>query len=69
MHANHEKHEAFIRGVVKDLHIDEVVYVEENSYDGGYEVRVGTLDFFVDYETLEEGDKETLLKYLAPYAS
>jgi len=69
MHEHAEEHEKFLRQAIKDFGIDEVVYVTENTYDGGYEVRVGTHDFFVDYEALEEKNgvyiKERLKSYVA----
>ena len=69
MHANAERHEAFLRSAVKDLGIDEVVYVTENAYDGGYEVRVGTHDFFIDYDALEEKDTEFIRERLKGYVA
>ncbi|MFA5946263.1 MAG: hypothetical protein WC802_05155 [Patescibacteria group bacterium] len=68
MHEHAQAHEEFIRQTVKGMGIKEVVYVTENTYDGGYEVRVGTFDFFVDYETLDEEDTEYIREQLKKYA-
>lgn len=43
----------------------ETVYVTPNHYDGGYEVRVGTLDFFVDYESIDANDTRLIDTYLS----
>ena len=43
----------------------EGVYVTANHYDGGYEVRVGTVDFFVDYESIDADDDAVIRKYLS----
>lgn len=67
MNINREKHEQFLRETIKNLGISEVVYVTENAYDGGYEVRVGTHDFFVDYETLDEKDGGYIADRLKSY--
>lgn len=58
-----EKDEAFIRQTLKDAGFTDTVYVTENTYDGGYEVRLGALDFFVDYETIDDGDTAPILNY------
>jgi hypothetical protein len=34
----------------------EAIYITPNHYDGGYEVRVGSLDFFVDYDSIDASD-------------
>ncbi len=47
--------EAFIRQHVAKVS-GETVYITPNHYDGGYEVRVGSLDFFVDYESIDASD-------------
>lgn len=44
--------------------IPEVVYVTHNHYDGGYEVRVGSIDFFVDYESIDANDASHIEKNL-----
>lgn len=59
---NREADEKFLRDAVKQSGVDDVVYVSENTYDGGYEVRVGTLDFFVDYETIDDKDAACVCK-------
>ncbi|HCC83570.1 TPA: hypothetical protein DEP96_01855 [Candidatus Uhrbacteria bacterium] len=51
--------EAFIRqhiAKVSSQNTTEAVYITPNHYDGGYEVRVGSLDFFVDYESIDAAD-------------
>lgn len=53
---NREQDEGWIRAVVKDAGVDEVVYISPNHYDGGYEVRVGTVDVFVDYGAIDGQD-------------
>ena len=55
-----EMDEQYIRETLKKLGSDELVYVTPNTYDGGYEVRMGTLDFFVDYETIDAKDETHL---------
>ncbi len=42
----------------------DVIYVTPNHYDGGYEVRVGTVDFFVDYEAIDAHNSAIFDKYL-----
>ncbi len=69
MHEHAALHEEFLRQTIKDFGIDEVVYVTENTYDGGYEVRVGTHDFFVDYEALEEKNEAYIKERLKSYAA
>ncbi len=69
MHAHAQEHEAFLRKTIKDMGVKEVVYVTENAYDGGYEVRVGTTDFFVDYEALEEEDADYIRERMKNYVS
>ena len=59
---NREADEEFLRGAVKRSGVDDVVYISDNAYDGGYEVRVGTLDFFVDYETIDDNDAAYVCK-------
>lgn len=59
---NREHDEAWIRDTVKQAGIDEVVYIIANQYDGGYEVRVGVADVFVDYETIDGRDGSWLEK-------
>ena len=65
MHERKEIHEAFLRQTLQTLGVEDAVYVTENSYDGGYEVRVGSCDFFVDYETADEEDAEYIKKQLS----
>ncbi len=50
---NREQDEAWIRDTVKQAGLDEVVYVTPNHYDGGYEVRIGVTDVFVDYGAID----------------
>ncbi len=64
MHERKEFHETFLREAILELGVEDAVYIKENAYDGGYEIRVGSCDFFVDYETVEEEDKEYIKKQL-----
>jgi hypothetical protein len=67
MHVHAKEHEQFLRDTIKALGITEVVYVTENAYDGGYEIRVGTHDFFVEYEVPEEHDEAFIKERLKNY--
>lgn len=53
---NREADEQWLRAVLAQLRRDEVVYIVPNYYDGGYEVRVGTADCFVDYDAIDSQD-------------
>jgi hypothetical protein len=64
MHERKDIHEAFLRQALQALGVEDAVYITENSYDGGYEIRVGSCDFFVDYETADEKDAEYIKKRL-----
>lgn len=64
MHEHKEIHEAFLRQTLQALGVEDAVYITENSYDGGYEIRVGSCDFFVDYETVAEEDAAYIKKQL-----
>lgn len=44
--------------------VTEAVYMSPNHYDAGYEVRVGSVDFFVDYESIDANDDAIIRKYL-----
>lgn len=59
---NREQDEQWIRDTVKQAGVDEVVYVTPNHYDGGYEVRVGVVDVFVEYGAIDDGDASWLKK-------
>ncbi|MCR4311669.1 MAG: hypothetical protein NUV56_00125 [Candidatus Uhrbacteria bacterium] len=59
-----QKDQEYLRNILKKSGISEVIYVTENTYDGGYEVRCGTLDFFVDYETIDDGDVQAVLRHI-----
>jgi len=48
----------FINDAIKRSSIKEAIYITPNIYDGGYEVRVGSEDFFFEYETIDAGDKD-----------
>lgn len=54
---NREQDEQWIRDTVSKAGIDEVVYIAPNHYDGGYEVRVGVLDVFVEYGAIDDADE------------
>lgn len=58
------KDEQWIRERVAEK-LAETVYVMPNHYDGGYEVRAGTLDFFVDYESIDANDTALIYTHLA----
>ena len=59
---NKERDEQWIRDTVKQAGIDDIVYITANQYDGGYEVRVGVNDVFVDYGAIDSADKMWLSK-------
>ncbi len=59
-----ESDERWIREKVKAAS-PETVYITPNHYDGGYEVRVGSLDFFVDYESIDADDSSLLTVFLS----
>ena len=53
---NRETDEQWIRDTVKRAGVDELVYITPNHYDGGYEVKVGTAEMFVDYGAIDGQD-------------
>lgn len=55
--------EQFIREVLRKNGVIDVIYVTPNTYDGGYEVRAGTLDFFVEYGTIDDRDETTIVQH------
>ena len=57
---NRETDEQLIRDTVKRAGVDELVYISSNHYDGGYEVKVGTREMFVDYGALDSHDQTWL---------
>jgi hypothetical protein len=57
-----ERDEQWIRDTVKTAGIDEIVYISPNHYDGGYEVRVGVADIFVDYGAIDATDDSWISK-------
>ena len=59
---NREQDEGWIRDTVKQAGFDEVVYITPNHYDGGYEVRIGTQDVFVEYGAVDAQDAAWLRK-------
>lgn len=61
---NREDDERWIRAHIPP-EVEESVYVTPNHYDAGYEVRVGTVDFFVDYESIDADDDMIVRKYLS----
>lgn len=54
------KDEAWIRDVLKRNGVEDTVYVTANHYDGGYEIRVGTTDVFIEYEVIDSATTEWL---------
>ncbi|MFZ2681858.1 MAG: hypothetical protein WAZ14_02075 [Patescibacteria group bacterium] len=57
-----ESDEKWIRDVIKQAHIDELVYVTPNHYDGGYEVKIGTTAVFVEYGAVDARETAWLSK-------
>jgi|GEM_PF-1626080 len=62
---NREQDEQWIRDTVKQAGVDEVVYIAPNHYDGGYEVRLGVMDVFVDYGAIDARETAWLNKMSA----
>lgn len=61
---NREDDERWIRSKIPKT-VTETVYIAPNHYDAGYEVRMGTVDFFVDYESIDANDDAIIQKYLS----
>lgn len=61
---NQEQDEQWIRGVCTKYLPQETVYVRHEYYDGGYEVRVGTYTFFLEYGILDENEEAWVKKLL-----
>lgn len=61
---DNEKDQQWIRTAI-GLATKESVYITPNHYDGGYEVRVGSLDFFVDYESIDANDTVHIQTFLS----
>lgn len=59
-----EQDEQWLRNGIA-AHSKQIVYITPNHYDGGYEIRVDTLDFFIDYETIDANDTTILAQRLA----
>lgn len=61
-----QKDEQWIRQMCTMLVPSQTVYVRHEYYDGGYEVRVGSYTFFIEYEVIDRSDvlwcKELLKK-------
>lgn len=62
---NKEQDESWLREVLRQLQLDEPIYISANHYDGGYEVRVGSVDVFVDYESIDKQETFWLAKLKA----
>jgi hypothetical protein len=45
--------EAWLREALQQAGVHEIVYVTPNYYDGGYELRVGTQEMFVEYGVID----------------
>ena len=58
-----EKDEQFMRKALQEAGIQELVYISPNTYDGGYELRVGVTDLFVDYATIDDADTTWVQRY------
>ncbi len=56
------KDEQWIREHIGDK-VTETIYLMPNHYDAGYEVRIGSLDFFVDYDSIDANDDTIIKKY------
>jgi hypothetical protein len=54
--------ELWLRAVGKECAQDEVLYVTPAYYDGGYELRIGTVTVFVEYEVIDENDRSAVLQ-------
>jgi hypothetical protein len=54
--------ELWLREVAKMIDLGEVVYVTPAYYDGGYELRVGTVTVFVEYEVIDEGGQAEVIR-------
>lgn len=59
-----EQDEQWIRDTVKGAGVDELVYITPNHYDGGYEVKVGTQEMFVDYGAIDANDASVCRKVI-----
>lgn len=59
---NHANDEQWIKAKIGS--VEDSVYITPNHYDGGYEIRVGTVDFFVDYESIDADDDAIIRKYV-----
>ncbi len=57
-----ERDEQWLHDTVKQAGLHEIVYVSPNHYDGGYEIRVGVNDVFVDYAAIDGGDQTWVSK-------
>ena len=51
-----DQDEQWIRDTVKAAGVDELIYITPNHYDGGYEVKIGTREVFVDYGAIDAKD-------------
>ncbi len=52
-----QKDEQWIRDVCTQYVPSETLYVRHEYYDGGYEVRVGSYTFFIEYEVIDASDE------------
>ncbi len=60
---NREQDEQWIRDTVKELGIEDTVYITPNHYDGGYEVRIGSQDVFIEYPLVDAKDTAWIAKF------
>lgn len=54
--------EDWLRKVGKMIELNEVMYVTPAYYDGGYELQVGTVTVFVEYELIDEDDSAEVIR-------
>lgn len=54
--------ELWLRAVGKQCAPREVLYVTSAHYDGGYELHIGTLPVFVEYEIIDDHDTAEVLR-------
>lgn len=59
-----QKDEQWIRDVCTRFVPSETLYVRHEYYDGGYEVRVGSYTFFMEYEVLDHADEDWVRQLL-----
>jgi hypothetical protein len=61
---NQESDEQWIRDVCTKYAPGNTVYIRRGHYDGGYEIRVGSYTFFIEYEAIDDNEEQRLLTLL-----